>query len=187
MSKKLSTYLGTCHFVSFEHACQYYAMQRIDADEIKAKLDSGEIKMGPPKISRTQELILIDNATRYAIQSRTEPLSARTRTKQWQKAQNAIGRCQNHSKEPIDKTRSKVLCKKCLDRSSGRYRTRHRNVWEKLADPAPCSLTLKNKTVLKAALSKHGLHITGKGIQSTTDVIAEASASIANLHLFPGS
>ena len=62
--------VGTCHFVSRWTAVRYYAAQYgFDAGaEVEKKINSGEIKIGPPPLKPGERYALIDNDTRYAIE-----------------------------------------------------------------------------------------------------------------------
>lgn len=70
------TRIGTSHFVSFTKACDYYKGQGMDdltpaalEREIRAKIDDGEISIGQPELKPGDRLLVIDDGTRYAIES----------------------------------------------------------------------------------------------------------------------
>ncbi len=57
--------VGTAHFVTLTAADNYYGTR----ETVKAKLDAGEIVIGPPVIDTTKERLLIDKEERrYFIQ-----------------------------------------------------------------------------------------------------------------------
>lgn len=66
---------GTCHFVNFTKACDYYRDQGNDELSpaelerlVRAKIDEEEIYLGKPDVPVGAKIILIDNGTRYAIE-----------------------------------------------------------------------------------------------------------------------
>jgi hypothetical protein len=65
---------GTCHFVNFTKACDYYRGQGNDdltpaelEQLVREKIDGAEIYIGKPDVPVGAKLILIDNGTRYAL------------------------------------------------------------------------------------------------------------------------
>lgn len=70
--KEMSIQVGTSHFVSLEHAAQYYSFyygNNIDNGRAaaKRKITTGEIHIGPPELKPGETLQIIDDGTRYAI------------------------------------------------------------------------------------------------------------------------
>jgi len=71
--------IGSSCFVSFTKACDYYKatghFERGDEtpweieQEIRRKIDEGEISIGAPSIRQDEKLLIIDNGTRYAIET----------------------------------------------------------------------------------------------------------------------
>jgi hypothetical protein len=63
--------VGTAYFVSTELAAQYYRdYDGLDGYEtVRNKLDDGEIHIGKPPIKSGERIVIIDNGTRYAIES----------------------------------------------------------------------------------------------------------------------
>jgi hypothetical protein len=66
---------GTCHFVSFTKACDYYRDQGNDdlsptelERMVREKLNDGEIYIGKPDVPVGCRLVLLDNGTRYGIE-----------------------------------------------------------------------------------------------------------------------
>lgn len=62
------TILGTSYFVSYAMACKYYALQGDDRQAVKRKIKEGEIHIGFPPVRPGDNIVIIDNGTRYAIQ-----------------------------------------------------------------------------------------------------------------------
>ena len=67
--------IGTCNFVSFTKACDYYRDQGNDeltpADLerlVRDKIGEGEIYLGKPDMPIGGRLVLIDSGTRYGIE-----------------------------------------------------------------------------------------------------------------------
>jgi hypothetical protein len=67
---------GTCHFVNFTKACDYYRDQGNDEltpaqleKLVREKIDEGEVVLGPPDLKPGQKMLLIDNNTRYGIET----------------------------------------------------------------------------------------------------------------------
>jgi hypothetical protein len=63
--------IGTCNFLSYTAAVQYYKdyWGRRDAKAVVTKkLRTGKISLGAPAIKDGERLIVIDNGTRYAIE-----------------------------------------------------------------------------------------------------------------------
>ena len=66
---------GTSNFVSLPKACDYYRDQHDDLTPaalerlVKQKIEDGEIAIGQPTLKDGETLRVIDNGTRYAIQS----------------------------------------------------------------------------------------------------------------------
>ena len=63
--------IGTCHFVSIQAACKYYAdddgsYTYEDEIEVSNKLNAGEIHIGPPEI-KEGETLSINEEGRYVI------------------------------------------------------------------------------------------------------------------------
>ena len=63
------TIVGTSHFVNFTKACDYYAQQDIDAESVRAKVDACEIFLCKPLVKPQERLLLIDDGTRYAVET----------------------------------------------------------------------------------------------------------------------
>jgi hypothetical protein len=63
----MSIRLGTSHFVSVATARRYYADYGMSGDQVRAKVEAGEIQIGAPTPKSWQRLEIIDNGTRYAI------------------------------------------------------------------------------------------------------------------------
>lgn len=68
--------VGTCHFVSENHAAIYYTRQgnlwaNTARHYVAEKIEAGEIKIGKPELGKDQRLITIDGGTRYAIEHYT--------------------------------------------------------------------------------------------------------------------
>lgn len=67
---------GTSYFRSFAAACLYYSAceEEMKIGEVisfvSEKIEDGDIMVGEPDISDEEELILIDDNTRYAIKER---------------------------------------------------------------------------------------------------------------------
>jgi len=67
--------IGTCYFVNFTKACDYYRDYDVDMTPneleclVREKLDDGEIYLGKPNIPVGCKLILLDADTRYGIES----------------------------------------------------------------------------------------------------------------------
>lgn len=59
--------VGTSHFVTFEKACQYYAVYRYSKADVRQLVNTGAIHIGAPRVKPGERLVFIDNATRYAI------------------------------------------------------------------------------------------------------------------------
>jgi len=61
---------GTNHFVSKEKALQYYADYGFGMNDVNRKIADKEIRIGGiPACKLNEQVILIDNRTRYAIVS----------------------------------------------------------------------------------------------------------------------
>jgi hypothetical protein len=60
--------VGTSNFVSPEAAVEYYRPMRFTRADIDRKIAEKEIIVGRPDIKPGQRLIVIDGATRYAIE-----------------------------------------------------------------------------------------------------------------------
>lgn len=60
--------------MSFDDAVRYYRMQGgflsiLDVRaSVRRKLESGEIKIGEPRITKGEKLVLVDYGTRFAIE-----------------------------------------------------------------------------------------------------------------------
>ena len=61
--------IGTNHFRSLEDAIRYYQEYGISEEDVKQKLLDCEIHICQPSINPGDTLVLIDNGTRWAIQS----------------------------------------------------------------------------------------------------------------------
>ena len=59
---------GTCYFVSLIKAEEYYKVYGFSKQDVKRKLQEGEIKVGLPPLKQGENLVVIDGGTRYAIQ-----------------------------------------------------------------------------------------------------------------------
>jgi hypothetical protein len=67
--------IGTCHFVSFTKACDYYRDQGNEGlapaeleREVRRMIAGGDIAIGKPDVPVGGRLVLIDGGTRYAIE-----------------------------------------------------------------------------------------------------------------------
>ena len=67
--------IGTCHFVNFTKACDYYRQQGNDdlspADLerlVRRMIDDGEIEIGKPDVPIGARLVLLDDGTRYGLE-----------------------------------------------------------------------------------------------------------------------
>lgn len=69
------TIIGTSHFVNFTKACDYYKDYDPDLTPaalerwVRGKIEEGEITLGKPELQVGERLLLIDEGTRYAVQS----------------------------------------------------------------------------------------------------------------------
>lgn len=72
--------VGTSHFASLVSAQVYYAKQGFDLEAVKAKVDSGEIHIGPPNYG-AREHLSIDSDGRYHIED-SQPKSVKPRARQ---------------------------------------------------------------------------------------------------------
>ena len=72
--------VGTSHFVNFTKACDYYKESGyFEGDwtpagveqEIRRKIEEGEISLGQPELKPGDRLLLVDSGTRYAIETST--------------------------------------------------------------------------------------------------------------------
>ena len=66
---------GTCNFVNFTKACDYYREQGNDdltpnqlEALVRGMIAEGEIELGKPEMPVGGRLILLDNGTRYGIE-----------------------------------------------------------------------------------------------------------------------
>ncbi len=59
--------VGTSHFVTFARACQYYAVYGYSKADVRKLVNTGEIYIGAPRVNPGERLVLVDEATRYAI------------------------------------------------------------------------------------------------------------------------
>jgi hypothetical protein len=66
------TITGTSHFVSFQTAVRYYRPYGYEntVETVKRKLLEGEIHIGRPEVKAGDRLILLDNGTRYGVESK---------------------------------------------------------------------------------------------------------------------
>ena len=62
--------VGTCHFVSWNRARDYYAPYGFDAVDVRQKIEAGEIAIGKPKHVPEADIFVIENEGRYAIRVR---------------------------------------------------------------------------------------------------------------------
>ena len=67
--------LGTCYFVNFTKACDYYRSQGNDELTpaeleilVRSKINDNEICLGKPDVPVGGRLLLIDDGTRYEIE-----------------------------------------------------------------------------------------------------------------------
>jgi hypothetical protein len=66
--------IGTCYFVSFTKACDYYRGQSDELTPaqleriVKRKINEGEISIGKPDVPEGARLLIIDSGTRYALE-----------------------------------------------------------------------------------------------------------------------
>lgn len=69
----MNTTTGTCNFVSFTKACDYYRDYEPEATPaeleriVRRKIDEGQIDLGQPTIKPGETLSIIDNGCRYAV------------------------------------------------------------------------------------------------------------------------
>ena len=65
------TIVGTSYFVSIDRAAMYYRDYHFKDGfaTVRRKLNDGEIHIGKPPLKEGERLIVIDNGTRYAIES----------------------------------------------------------------------------------------------------------------------
>lgn len=61
---------GTCHFLNASAAIRYYRTQETDAAAVRQKIEEGGIVIGKPKARKGSKLILIDEGTRYAYETK---------------------------------------------------------------------------------------------------------------------
>lgn len=64
--------IGTSYFLSFLSALRYYKPYGFDESDIQGKLAAGEIHIGKPPTGQGQKLVMIDRATRWAIEESGE-------------------------------------------------------------------------------------------------------------------
>lgn len=62
------TTIGTSHFVSLTKAARYYFAYGTTLEEVRRKVEAGEIHIGKPTLKPGETLQIIDNGTRYAIE-----------------------------------------------------------------------------------------------------------------------
>jgi hypothetical protein len=67
--------IGTSYFVSRLKAYEYYKAYGCTVQNVDTKIAEGEIHIGQPPLKAGENLVIIDNGTRYAIQQeeRTRP------------------------------------------------------------------------------------------------------------------
>jgi len=70
------TIMGTCHFVSRQHAIKYYRSYEFSDDmrqaipkDVDLKIGEGLIRIGKPTLRKGERLLVIDNGCRYAVES----------------------------------------------------------------------------------------------------------------------
>jgi hypothetical protein len=61
---------GTCHFLSNSAAIRYYRTQETDAVAVRQKIEEGGIKIGKPPARKGSKIVLIDEGTRYAYETK---------------------------------------------------------------------------------------------------------------------
>lgn len=61
--------IGTCHFVSREHAIRYYRPYGNTSLDIDEMIENGSILIGKPKLKPGEKLYVIDDGCRYAIET----------------------------------------------------------------------------------------------------------------------
>ena len=63
------TSCGTAHFVDWQAAVRYYAPYGYDRAAVRRKIEEGEIHLGRPPLKEGERLTIIDEGTRYAIET----------------------------------------------------------------------------------------------------------------------
>ncbi len=63
------TSIGTSHFKDLYSAYRYYAPYGYNDKDVDRKISEGEIHIGAPTLKPGETLSMIDNGTRYAINS----------------------------------------------------------------------------------------------------------------------
>lgn len=61
--------VGTSHFVNRLAAIRYYLPYGYTAATLARKEEEGEIHFGPPPLKPGERLVVIDDGTRYAIET----------------------------------------------------------------------------------------------------------------------
>lgn len=61
---------GTSNFVSKAAAAKYYAVYGENMQDVEHKIAHGYIEIGKPVIKAGQSLVIIDDGTRYAIETK---------------------------------------------------------------------------------------------------------------------
>jgi hypothetical protein len=64
-----NTSIGTCHFISLSKAEAYYLPYngKGNRDEVKRKIQDGEISIGPPKYDAEKYSLSVNNEGRYFL------------------------------------------------------------------------------------------------------------------------
>lgn len=60
--------IGTCYFVSHYAAYKYYKEYGCNKDEVRRKIRDREIVIGFPPVKQGENIVIVDNGTRYAIE-----------------------------------------------------------------------------------------------------------------------
>jgi hypothetical protein len=60
--------IGTCYFVSHFAAYKYYRAYGCTKEEVRRKIQDREIVIGFPPVKQGENIVIVDNGTRYAIQ-----------------------------------------------------------------------------------------------------------------------
>jgi hypothetical protein len=64
----MTTRYGTSYFVDWQSAVKYYRPQ-YDINTIERKFLKGDFHIGAPRLKTGEKLVVVDNGTRYAIES----------------------------------------------------------------------------------------------------------------------
>jgi hypothetical protein len=73
----MTTMIGTSHFVSLMRALAYYEPYGLDAADVKAKIEAGEIHIGKPT-TKPGETLRLNDEGRYIIHDDLSPAERNT-------------------------------------------------------------------------------------------------------------